>query len=438
MPSAERALTDLGAVEAAAAIRSGKTSCVALVEACLARIRAVDPTVAAWTHVDEAGALAAARACDTEARDGHPRGPLHGVPIGVKDIFAVAGLPMTCGAVSARLHSRPDRDATSVARVRAAGVIILGKTATTEFAFRDPAPTRNPWNTAHTPGGSSSGSAAAVAARMVPLALGTQTVGSVLRPAAYCGVVGLKPAHGFIPADGVVPLAWSLDHVGVLARSVADVALAVGVLAARAVGAADPRVPRLALAVELFERATPDLARHLRDVAARLAEAGASLAEVKLPPSFTGVHEAGQVVLEAEAAAYHERQYAAAAGDFRQGIRDLLGAGLARRAVDYVNANRARRAFRDDVIPLLGSYDALLSPTAPAPAPAGLQWTGDATLCAPWSSAGVPAITLPTGVGSDGLPQALQLVQAPDGLARLLGTAAWCERAIGFSARPAV
>jgi len=212
-----RLLTRLSAREAQRRIRDGKITAASLLEACLDRIRALDGQLLAWTHVDEASARAAARERDAETRAGRIRGTLHGVPVGIKDIFDVAGMPTTGGARSWR-HRRATKDATAVARLREAGAVIVGKTATTEFAYRDPAPTRNPWNLGHTPGGSSAGSGAAVAARMIPLASGSQTVGSVLRPAAYNGVVGLKPTHGLIPVDGVIPLAWSLDHVGVLAR----------------------------------------------------------------------------------------------------------------------------------------------------------------------------------------------------------------------------
>src|SRR6266852_5123040 len=200
MRSAE--LAELGLREVTEAIRAGTVSPVDLVDACLARIRALDGELRAWAHVDGSEALAVARGRESEARAGRLRGPLHGVPVGVKDIFDVAGMPTTGGA-RFFAHTRPGADAGAVARIRTAGAIVLGKTVTTEFAYRDPAPTRNPWNHGHTPGGSSAGSAAAVAARMVPLALGTQTVGSTLRPAAYCGVVGLKATHGLVPADGV-------------------------------------------------------------------------------------------------------------------------------------------------------------------------------------------------------------------------------------------
>jgi Asp-tRNA(Asn)/Glu-tRNA(Gln) amidotransferase A subunit family amidase len=433
--SSTESLTDLGVRAAAARIRRGECSSLALVEACLARLRALEPGVLAWAHVDADGALAAARERDAEARAGRPRGPLHGVPVGIKDIVDVAGLPTTAGAREFA-HTRPVRDSGAVARLRAAGAVILGKTHTTQFAFRDPAPTRNPWNPAHTPGGSSSGSAAAVAARMVPGAIGSQTVGSILRPAAFCGVVGLKGPHGLVPVDGVVPLAWSLDHVGPFARSVADTALMLGVLADRVLEPADVRGPRLAIGRQLFDRAEPGLRRHLDSVVEQLRAAGAQVSEVTLPPAFAEIHAAGQVVLEVEAATYHQPAFAKHAADYGPGMAEMIPRGLARLATEYVAANRARLAFREVMIPLLEDHDALLSPTAPGSAPAGLGWTGDASLCAPWSSAGVPSISLPTGIDAAGLPLALQLVQAPGGLERLLGAATWCEAVVGFTARP--
>jgi aspartyl-tRNA(Asn)/glutamyl-tRNA(Gln) amidotransferase subunit A len=428
-------LNDLGVREAAERIRTGACSPVALTEACLARVRALEPEVQAWAHVDADGALAAAREREAEARAGRLRGPLHGVPLGIKDIFDVAGMPTTAGA-RAFAHTHPTRDSTAVARLRAAGGIMLGKTHTTQFAFRDPAPTRNPWNRAHTPGGSSSGSAAAVAARMVPGAIGSQTVGSILRPAAFCGVVGLKGFHGLVPLDGVVPLAWSFDHAGPFARSVADAALILSVLGDVALEPMPVTAPRLAVGRQLFDRAEPALRRHLESVVQRLTGAGARVSELTLPRELEGIHAAGLVMLEVEAATYHQPAFAKHAADFGAGIGEAVASGLKRPATEYVAANRARLAFREAMLPLLEAHDALLSPTASGPAPAGLGWTGDASLCAPWSSAGVPSITVPTGLDEAGLPLALQLVQAPAGLARLLGVAAWCERVVAFDARP--
>jgi aspartyl-tRNA(Asn)/glutamyl-tRNA(Gln) amidotransferase subunit A len=428
MSSTDRQMvTTLGVREGVSRVQAGELTAAALVDACLEKVRALDPTLHAWAHVDGDGARTAARALD----GGTSRGILRGVPIGVKDIFHVQGMPTTAGS-RPFAHSRPATDATSVARLRAAGAIVLGKTHTTEFAFRDPAPTCNPWNPAHTPGGSSSGSAAAVAARMVPAALGTQTVGSVLRPAAYCGVVGYKPTHGLVPADGVIPLAWSLDHVGVFARSVADVAVVLGVLTGRGLDPVPVGAPRLALVPELLERATPEMAAHVRALAERFAAAGAAVTELKLPAEFATLHAAGQRVLEVEAAAYHRETFARHEKDYGKHIAEMIRVGLGHSAVDYVAANRARLAFRDSVMPLLAAHDALLSPTAPSTPPEGLAFTGDASLCAPWSSAGVPSISLPSGVSTTSrLPLALQLVQAAGADARLLGVAAWCERVLG-------
>ena len=428
-------LSSLPAGRAAALIADGTLSPVDLLESCLARIAARDADVRAWVHVDEAGARTIARERAAEARAGRRRGPLHGVPVGIKDIFHVAGMTTTCGAAPA-FHSIATEDAAVVARLRAAGAIILGKTHTTEFAYFEPGPTRNPWNAAHTPGGSSSGSAAAVAARMTPLALGTQTVGSVLRPAAYCGVVGFKGTHGLISTEGVVPLAWSLDHVGVFARTVADAALTAGVLAGRPLTGGPPRPPRLALAPELVDRATPETAAEVRAAAASLARAGAIIEEVKLPSSFAGVHAAGRGVLEVEAGAYHEALYQAHAAAYRPRTRELIAGGLARPAVAYARAQRARLAFREDVMPVLLAHDALLSPTAPATAPEGIGATGDPWFCAPWSFAGVPACSLPTGVSGLGLPHAVQLVAAAERDAELLAVAAWCERVLDFKLLP--
>lgn len=437
-PGFHRNPTEFGVAEACRSIRGGTLSPVALVEACLARVRELDEGLQAWVHVDEAGARAAAQTAEREARAGHVRGVLHGVPAGVKDIMHVAGMPTRAGA-AAFAHSMPVADATAVARLRAAGAIVLGKTHTTQFAFRDPAPTRNPWNRDHTPGGSSAGSAAAVAARMAPLALGTQTVGSVLRPAAYCGVIGFKGTHGVIPLDGVIPLAWSYDHVGIFARAVEDVALAFEVLSGDSVRIALPaRPPRIALARELLAAAQPDVTAQVAATADALARAGATLTDIKLPASYAELRERGQIVVEAEAAAYHAESFAKHAGEYAAGIAAGIRAGLAHAATAYIAANRARLRFRDEVSAILVEHDALLAPVAPSTAPAGLGSTGDASLCAPWSWTGVPAIALPSSLDRLGLPHSVQLVQAAGADGHLLSVAAWCERVLAFGGAPAL
>lgn len=442
----------LTATETAQRIRAGSLSPVAVVDACLARIAEIEPALRAWVHVDREGVLKTARALAAEARAGRLRGPLHGVPVGIKDIYHVAGMVTTAGA-GAFAHERPQTDATAVARLRAAGAVILGKTATTEFAYADPTVTRNPWNLEHTPGGSSSGSAAAVAAGMIPLALGSQTVGSTLRPAAYCGVVGLKPTHGRISVAGVVPLAWSLDHVGIFARSVEDAALALSVLAGHdpadpcsaAVPTADylgalarsGQPPRLGIPVKLFsDKASPETSAHLEAIAAAFAKAGAVVEEVSLPPSAEAIHDAGQLVMRVEAAAFHRDRFARHRDAYRPKIRGLIEEGLAIAGVEYVRAQQARRKFREEMGPVLEQHDALLMPVAPAPAPKGLTWTGDPGLCAPWSFSGLPAIALPSGLAQDGLPLAIQLVAGPFAEDRLLPVARWCEATLNFTATP--
>lgn len=444
----------LTATEIARRVRAGELSPVAAVEASLARIAETEPALRAWVHVDTDGALRTARALEAEARAGRFRGPLHGVPVGIKDIYHVAGMVTTAGA-GAFAHERPQADAATVARLRAAGAVIVGKTATTEFAYADPAETRNPWHLEHTPGGSSSGSAAAVAVRAIPLALGSQTVGSVLRPAAYCGVVGLKPTHGRISAAGVIPLAWSLDHVGIFARCVEDAALALSVLAGHdpadafsaAVPTADypaavrrsPQPPRLGIPRGLFgDKATPEILTHLDAVASAFGKAGAVVEEVSLPPSAEAIHDAGQLVMRVEAAAYHRDRFARHRDAYRPKISGLIEEGLAIAGVDYVRAQQARRRFREEMGPLLEQHDAFLMPVAPAPAPKGLTWTGDPGLCAPWSFSGLPAIALPSGLAESGLPLSIQLVSRAFGEEDLLAVARWCEATLGFTAVPSL
>ena len=325
-----------------------------------------------------------------------------------------------------------------MARLRDAGAVILGKTHATQFAYLDPAPTRNPWSLEHTPGGSSSGSAAAVAARMVPAAIGTQTVGSILRPAAYCGVVGCKGAFGAVPLDGVVPLSRALDHAGPIARSVADAALLEGVLTGVPIVGPSVETPRIGVVRASVDLAEPALRRHLDGLAGKFAAAGAHVVALELPPAFDGLAGAGRVLLEAGAAATHETWFAENAADYAPTIRDLVLAGQARSPAEVAAAERSRALARDAWAGLAASVDALLTPVAVSSAPALAEGTGNGSLCAPWSTLGVPAIALPSGLDDAGLPFAIQLVGTVDDVGPLLGVAAWCERVIGFEARPAI
>jgi aspartyl-tRNA(Asn)/glutamyl-tRNA(Gln) amidotransferase subunit A len=444
-------LHTLDAVDAARAIREKVLSPVDLVEALLERIERIDGRVQAWVLVDHEGARRAARQAAEEAARGTFRGPLHGVPFGAKDIFYSAGLRTEAGSKT-MVGFVPDYDATSVARLKAAGAILLGKLQTTEFATSDPAPTRNPWNLACTPGGSSSGSAAAVAARMVPLALGTQTIGSNVRPASYCGLVGLKPTFGRISTRGVMPLSYSQDHVGLMARSVEDIALGLSITAghdpedASSSRAPVPdyraaltcrRAPRVGLLREFFERATSEVADSTAQVVSRLARAGADIEEAKLPPTFRAVAAAAYVIMRSETASVHAERFALKADLYRPAIRSSIEMGMLIPGDLYVRALRIRRQFRREMAPLLERYDVLLTPTTPAPAPEGMA-TGDASFQLPWSISGLPSITVPCGLTAAGLPLGIQLVSGAFTEAPLLSAAAWCEDMLGRASAPSL
>ena len=450
----EGELHSLTASEIARRVREGSLSPVEAVEACLKRIEEVEPSVLAWVHVDRKGSLETARKLEGEARAGKLRGPLHGVPVGIKDIIAVSGMVTTNGSGDFA-HERPEADAGCVARLESAGAVILGKTATTQFASGDPAPTRNPWNLEHTPGGSSSGSAAGVASRMMPLALGTQTGGSVLRPAAYCGIVGLKPTHGRISTAGVTPLAWSLDHVGVFARSVSDAALALGVLAghddADALSATEPtmdymkamtaggRPPRLGIPRSLYgDKSNPEVSRHLDAAASAFSREGASFKDVLLPGPVERIREAHALVMRVEAAAYHRERFASHPDGYRPFIHAIVEEGLSIPGFEYVRARQVQREFRRDMTRALAGLDALLMPVAPTPAPKGLESTGDPSLCVPGSFSGLPAIAIPSGTSAAGLPLAIQLIAGAFAEDRLLATAGWCEAALAFEGEPSI
>lgn len=444
-------LAVLAVTEAAAAIKRRETTCAALLDALARRIAAHEPQVRAWETLDLERARLRAQQLDQMLVEGQPVEPLHGVPVGIKDIFYTEGLPTRAGSP---IHQDfvPDHDATAVRRLRQAGAIILGKTATTQFAYADPAPTRNPWNLAHTPGGSSSGSAAAVADCMVPAALGTQTGGSVLRPAAFCGIVGLKPTYGRIGRGGVFPLAWSLDHVGVLARTVSDAALLLSVLAGHEAGdptaasapvddymaaVADPQAPRIGFVRRLFrERTDPDAWAMLEQTAQLLASAGALVADAELPDEFDAVLDIHHVIMAAEVAAYHAPTFSERPGDYRPHLRALIETGLLVPASAYLHAQRARRHLSRLTLRLFERHDVLLMSPAPGPAPRSLDSTGDPACNAPWSLLGFPALTLPIGLDEQGLPLGMQLVAAPWQEAGLLRAARWCEMVLDVSLEP--
>jgi aspartyl-tRNA(Asn)/glutamyl-tRNA(Gln) amidotransferase subunit A len=426
---------------AARAVRERRLSSEELTRSLIERVERLDGELRAWVGVDPERAIAEARARDLAPANS--RGRLHGVPLGVKDIFDLAGTPTTAGfrPFASRIA---DEDAAAVARLRADGATVLGKTVTTQFAYMDPPPTRNPWSSAHTPGGSSSGSGAAVAARMVPGALGSQTGGSVLRPAAYCGVVGLKPSYGRVSRRGVLPLAWTLDHPGVLCRSVEDAALLLQAIAAP--DPADPgcsrrpaddylapldgtRRPRLLVLDDFLARARPEARESFERSVAELAAAGARISRAAFPSRAETLISTHAVVMQAETASVHRRLLEQHADEYAPRIRAYVETGMLIPATDYVDALRLRRRLRREARDLLATADCLLLPTVSGPAP-GPDTTGDPTFQGPFSLLGLPAITLPSALTADGLPLGLQLVGPDFGEDALLGAAAWCERVL--------
>ena len=429
----------LSATDIAVGVASGNLSVSGMARAMLERVDSLDGALNAWVSVDRERVLAQALALDDEARSGALRGPLHGVAVAIKDIYDVAGMPTRAGSRVLANVAPAERDSAPVARLRRAGALIAGKTATTEFASADPAATTNPWNAGHTPGGSSSGSAAAVAAGMIPVAMGSQTGGSILRPAAFCGIVGFKPSFGRVPCQGVLPFAWSLDTMGPLTRTVADAALVFRVLA----GAATPppgaavAAPRIGhVPSVLADRLDPRMHEMLASAANRLGTAGAAVEETLLPPDFAAALNAHHLTMIAEAAAFHAHTFPGKTALYGPRIRGLVEAGALVPAASYLQAQRVRRDLFERLAPLLTTYDALLVPAAAGPAPETLESTGDPAFNAPWTMLGLPAIALYGGVDVDGMPLGLQLVGRAGGDEALLQTAAWCEQALGTAPRP--
>jgi Asp-tRNA(Asn)/Glu-tRNA(Gln) amidotransferase A subunit family amidase len=435
----------LTAAEAARLIRDGAISSAQLVEACLTRIRNTDEEVQAWAFLDQDHALAQARAADEWRLSGRPTGPLHGVPVGIKDIFDTADMPTENGSV---LHAgrTPSRDATAVARLRAAGAVIMGKTVTTEFAYFAPGKTRNPHNPEHTPGGSSSGSAAAVAAEMVPLALGSQTNGSTIRPAAFCGVLGFKPTHGLISRHGVLTLSRTLDHVGLFARTIDDIALLSEQLVgyderdpdtrprARVpfvdVAADEPPLPPMFALVKTpyWDRVDEDTKEGFAELVESL---GGQVEEIELFPSATDAWEWHQTIMEAEMAANLQREWEKGRDRLSEALRLQLERGREVRAVDYQRALSRIGPMYESFVELFEQrYDAIITPAAPGTAPKGLASTGDPAFCTLWTLCGMPALNLPLLQSAQRLPIGVQLVGPRDGDARLLRTARWLARRV--------
>ena len=402
---------------------------------CLVKTKAAEPVLKAFEYLP----------VDVARR----AGPLSGIPVAIKDIIATSDMPTTNGSPIYRDHI-PARDAWVVERLRSLGATIFGKTVSTEFAWRHPGPTVNPWNHAHTPGGSSSGSAAAVAAGLVPLALGTQTLGSVIRPAAFNGVVGLKPSFGAIPRTGVHPLSPSLDHVGLFARRVDDVAYALSLLAASSDldlhgrplpgfqvdpdhGVPPLQKPRLAIVrFEKWSKAEPKQQQTFDAAIAKLRDAGAVAEELELAELDSTNWSAIHFILASEAALICNDLVARYPDRTSDHLKMAVQAGKGHTAFDYLAAKAQQEKLRSRLATDLAGFDAVVTLPAFGEAPKGLGYTGDAEYCAPWTLLGAPAVALPAGFGNNGLPLGVQIVGTYRQDHHLLRVAKWIEGALRF------
>ena len=432
---------NLTIAEAAVEMRRGRLSPRELTESLLARSRELEPRLDVWATLDEEAALDAADRRSEELAIEAPENPLHGIPFGVKDIFYTKGVE-TAGGSKVYAGFVPDYDATPVALLRREGGIMLGKTVTTEFAMFEPPPTKNPWNPDRTPGGSSSGSAVGTAARMFPMALGSQTAGSVLRPAAYNGVVGVKPTFGLISRYGVMPVASSLDTVGYFTRTVEDAAIVL-----RALARHDPNDdvsltssttsystppkraarPRIGFIRQYFDDVTNSEVRHHTNTALQIFSAeGAIVQEVRVPIDMHAAREAHAVVQSAEAAHAHDSDFAARKSDYMPSTQRVIMRGINTSASEYIRVQEIRRDLRRELLKVVNRFDVVVTPSAPAPAP-DTTTTGDPACQWPWTTVGFPAISIPSGLSVDGMPLGVQLAAAPLQEETMFSVARWCE-----------
>lgn len=414
----------LSARELALHVGAHRLRAIDVTEAFLDRIAAREPVIHAWAALDADQARRHARALDS----GSIRGPLHGLPIGVKDIIDTTDLVTEYGSPIYRGH-RPAADAACVALARAAGAVVLGKTVTTEFAAYSPAATVNPCDVSRTPGGSSSGSAAAVADRMVPLAFGTQTAGSIIRPASFCGIVGYKPSYGVVGRAGVKLVADSLDTVGAFARTVADAALLVGALSSRPDLVDLPRVDgRLRIGIcrtHEWDRVLPETESAVETAERRLGAGGAQIAAVELPERFAALGEAHAVIAGYESARSLAYERSVHGEQLTPRLRAELDAGGRVTAASYDAARSLARACRAEFAGVAGGCDVLLTPSATGEAPAGLESTGNPVMNRMWTLLGVPCVNVPAARGPHGLPVGVQIIGRRDDDAHALSAAAW-------------
>ena len=431
-------LHNLSLRELVAGVREKRWTAARVMATTISRIEAYDQEVQAWEYLDVDRAIRAAEELDANAGE---RGPLHGAPIAVKDIIDVRGMPTRFGSPIFASAPPAAASAECVQALERAGAIALGKSVTTEFAYYTPRKTRNPWNPKHTPGGSSMGSAAATACGMAAGAIGTQTNGSVIRPAAFCGIVGFKPSFGTVSNHGTLDPWPSLDHTGVFARHVADAALLASVIAIpgriHAAVALPSHAPKLALVRSpVWHLADAAQKEVLEAAAAKLGHAGAHVQERELPSAFDDAHRVHRVILAFEAARHFHELQQHHRDLISSRMNELIDEGTATSERDYRNALDAASALQRAYASYIQSYDAVITPPTAGEAPATLDETGNPAFCTIWTLLGVPAITIPVGTGPAGLPIGLQIVGAQDADDSLLAVAAWCEAHILFHGLP--
>lgn len=418
-------------------IQDGTLTPTKLAESLLKRIEKHEPTLQAWVTINPEQVIQDAEKATKKIQNKTIKSPLHGIPVGIKDIFYTKGIRTTMGSP---LYANyiPKIDAKIVTTLKQAGAIILGKTETTEFAVHDPAPTRNPWNTQHTPGGSSSGSAAAVSSGMCPLAFGSQTGGSIIRPASYCGLVGLKPTYNLLPRNGVFPLSWSLDHVGFMTRTVNDTALTLSTLIGKKINLRPlDEPPRIGLLAGYFkENAHDQVWLGFEQAIGKLWGEGAEIIDITLPDTFKIVHDVHRVIMSVETAAAHEDDFRSRRDQYREYLQGFISSGLIVPATAYLRAQRIRKKIINDMLKLLKTNPILVCPSSVDPAPKGLAWTGSPAFNAPWSLTGLPSITVPSGLTEDRLPLGFQIIGKHYNETQLMNVAAWCEEQFKFPQLP--
>lgn len=433
--------TRMPANKLAELIKKGETSSEEVTKAFLDRVDVTEETIQAWSYINREYALEQARRADHAKEKGEPLGRLHGVPVGVKDIIDTADMPTEYGTV---LYSgwQPSQDATMISLLRSSGAVILGKTVTAELAFYAPGKTRNPHNPKHTPGGSSSGSAAAVAAEMTPLTIGTQTNGSVIRPAAFCGIIGYKPTHGRISRHGVLHQSWHLDQMGVFSNCVADAALLADELIGfdnrdpsmrplpppelnKAIDTPLLQEPRLAFTqTPVWDQADKETQEKFSNISDLLKM---NLPPVELPEIFKDAVASHKTIMQGDFALNFADVYQRGADKISNVLRENIEAGMAVPAHEYNRAAERIPRLNTALEPLMQEFDALVTPAAPGPAPAGLETTGSPIFCTIWTLCGVPAITLPLMKSTNGLPMGVQIVAGRGQDRKLLQIAAWIE-----------